>query len=266
MPGKIWFVTGACGGLGPIWAQAALERGDKVVVTAHSLDAVSDLAELYTGAVLPLALDSDNRNAIFAAFKKAVEHFGRIDVIVNNASYGLFEAAEALSEKDTEAQIESYIFRALCIWQAGLAIMRAQRGGHLITVTGNSGNINAAAVRLYQASKLALEGLNESILEEVSGTGIKVTLIESAEFATEWNGRTMPHRRGLLAYAGGGGVYGEVLETRKYLDPDIIADAILKIVDSAEPSLRLVLDMLALPLAPAISRGISSGPHFGAAW
>ena len=165
MAEKIWFVTGASKGFGRIWTEAALKRGDKVAATARNVDDVKALADTYGDLVLPLALDVTDRNAVFAAMKQVHEHFGRIDVVINNAGYGLFGTVEEVSEKEARAQIETNLFGALWVLQAALPIMRAQKSGHLLSVSSIGGVSAFPTVGLYHASKWGLEGLNQALAQ-----------------------------------------------------------------------------------------------------
>ncbi|MEL7706687.1 SDR family NAD(P)-dependent oxidoreductase [Citromicrobium bathyomarinum] len=127
MAKKIWFVTGASHGFSRIWTEAALKRGDHVVATARKLDDVADLTDTYGDAVLPLSLDVNDREAVFAAMKQGHEHFGRIDVVINNAGYGQFGTIEEVGEKEARAQFETNVFGAIWVLQAALPFMREQK-------------------------------------------------------------------------------------------------------------------------------------------
>src|ERR1700709_134569 len=129
---KVWFITGSSKGFGRIWAEAALERGDKVAATARDASTPAPPAEKYGDDVLALALDVQDREADFAAVRQAAEHFGRLDVVVNNAGYGLFGAVEELSEAQARDQIETNLFGALWVTQAAPPLMRAHGSGALI--------------------------------------------------------------------------------------------------------------------------------------
>lgn len=248
MPQKVWFVTGASRGFGRIWTEAALKRGDKVAATARRLDAVADLSKAYGDLVLPLALDVNDRAAVFAAVGAAHRHFGRIDVAVANAGYGLFGALEEVTEEQARAQIETNLFGAMWLLQASLPIMRAQRSGHLLSVSSIGGLVGLPNVSLYQASKFALEGLNEALAHEVEALGIKVTLLEPAGYATDWAGPSAAHAAAMSSYDQARVKLGTMLQDMKPGDPHATAAAVLSVVDSAEPPRRLLLGSFALPL------------------
>src|SRR3954453_19362546 len=183
---KVWFITGTSKGFGRIWAEAALERGDRVVATARNADTLTPLAERYGDRVLPLALDVTDKVAIDAAVEQAPQHFGRLDVVVNNAGYGLFGTIEEVTEQQARDQIETNLFGPLWVTKAVLGILREQGAGHIIQVS-TIGGVNAfPGIGMYHASKWGLEGFTQALAAEVKGFGIKVTLIEPAGYSTDW--------------------------------------------------------------------------------
>src|SRR6201996_6674048 len=175
---KTIFITGASRGFGKIWAEAFLKRGDKVVATARDLSSLDDLVGKYGSNILPIKLDVNDRAADFAAIKQAKDHFGSIDVLINNAGYGLFGSIEETTEKEAREQIETNFFGLLWATQAVLPIMREQKSGHIIQVSSVLGLVTLPVLGLYNASKFAVEGLSETLATEVAGFGIKVSLIE----------------------------------------------------------------------------------------
>ena len=198
MTEKVWFITGTSRGFGREWAIAALERGDKVAGTARDTSTLDDLAAKYGDALLPIALDVTDRDADFAAVKQAHDHFGRLDIVVNNAGYGHFGFIEELSEKDARDQIETNVFGALWITQAALPYLRAQRSGHIIQVSSIGGITAFQNVGIYHASKWALEGFSQALAQEIASFGIHVTLIEPGGFSTDWAGSSSKHSEQLL--------------------------------------------------------------------
>src|ERR1700728_5270693 len=200
MVSKAWFITGTSKGFGRVWAEAALARGDRVAATARDVRTLAPLVERYGQQVAAITLDVTDKAAANAAIAKANALFGRLDVVINNAGYGLFGAVEEVSEAEARAQIETNLFGALWVTQAALPIMRAQGSGHIIQVS-SIGGVNAfPTVGLYHASKWALEGFSQSLAAEVAPFGIKVTLIEPGGFATAWGGASAQHARQLSAY------------------------------------------------------------------
>src|SRR5262249_20433890 len=139
---KVWFITGSSKGFGRVWAEAALARGDKVAATARDVSSLSDLAKEYGDNVLALSLNVDDKQAVDAAVAEAHRRFGRLDVVINNAGYGLFGAIEEVSEEEARAQIETNLFGALWVTQAAVRIMRQQRSGHIIQIS-SIGGVNA---------------------------------------------------------------------------------------------------------------------------
>jgi NAD(P)-dependent dehydrogenase (short-subunit alcohol dehydrogenase family) len=184
----VWFITGASKGFGRIWAEAALERGDKVAATARDTAALADLADRYGDDVLPIRLDVTDSAADAAAVEQAHDHFGRLDVVVNNAGYGLFGTIEELTEEQARAQIETNLFGALWVTKAAIPLMREQGSGHIIQVS-SVGGVNAfPLLGLYHASKWGLEAFSQPLAAEVAGFGIKVTIVEPTGYTTDWAG------------------------------------------------------------------------------
>jgi NAD(P)-dependent dehydrogenase (short-subunit alcohol dehydrogenase family) len=250
---KVWFITGTSRGFGREWAIAALERGDKVAATARDTSTLDDLARKFGDALLPIRLDVTDREADFAAVKQAHDHFGRLDIVVNNAGYGHFGFIEELSEKEARDQIETNVFGALWITQAALPYLREQRSGHIIQVSSIGGITAFANVGIYHASKWALEGFSQALAQEVAPFGIDVTLIEPGGFSTDWAGSSSRRSTPLPDYAAAHEAADRARSQRvaKSGDPRASARAVLKIVDSAEPPLRVFFGELPLQLAKA---------------
>jgi len=253
MAEKIWFITGASRGFGREWTIAALERGDKVAATARDVSTLDDVAARFGDALLPITLDVTDRAADFAAVKQAHEHFGRLDVVVNNAGYGQFGFIEELSESEARDQIETNVFGALWVTQAALPFLREQRSGHIVQVSSIGGITAFQNVGIYHASKWALEGFSQSLAQEVASFGIHVTLIEPGGFSTDWAGPSSKRATPLPAYAD---VHAEADRKRAERmptpgDPTASAKAILKVVDAEKPPLRVFFGSLPLTLAKA---------------
>lgn len=253
MTEKVWFITGTSRGFGREWAIAALERGDKVAATARNTATLADLVDKYGEAVLPIQLDVTDRDADFAAVKQAHDHFGRLDIVVNNAGYGQFGFIEELSEQDARDQIETNVFGALWITQAALPYLREQGSGHIIQVSSIGGITAFPLVGIYHASKWALEGFSQALAQEVASFGIHVTLIEPGGFDTDWSGPSSRRADPLPAYT-------EVLAATEAErqqrwsapgNPKASAAALLKVVDADEPPLRVFFGEAPLGLAKA---------------
>ncbi|MFJ2393306.1 MULTISPECIES: SDR family oxidoreductase [unclassified Streptomyces] len=253
MTQKIWFITGASRGFGREWAIAALERGDSVAATARDLSTLDDLAATYGERFLPLRLDVTDRDADFAAVRQAHERFGRLDVVVNNAGYGHFGMVEELTEAEARAQLETNLFGALWVTQAALPFLREQGSGHILQVSSIGGISAFPLVGIYHASKWALEGISQSLAQEVAPFGIKVTLIEPGGFATDWAGSSSSTSKQLPAYA----EYHEQVQVQRRErvgtpgDPQASAAAVLELVDAAEPPLRCFFGTAPLGIAKA---------------
>jgi NAD(P)-dependent dehydrogenase (short-subunit alcohol dehydrogenase family) len=238
---KVWFITGSSKGFGHIWAEAALERGDKVAATARDTDSVRDLVERYGENVLPIELDVTDKGAADAAVKQAHEHFGRLDVVINNAGYGLFGTIEEVSEEQARAQIETNLFGALWVTQAALPILRGQGSGHIIQVSSIGGVHAFATVGLYHASKWGLECFSQALQAEVEEMGIHVTLVEPGGYATDWSGPSAVRAERLPAYEEvwrkREAMFSSATRTRGV--PEATGPAILEIVDAEQPPLRV---------------------------
>lgn len=161
-----------------MWAEAALKRGDKVVATARSLKGVADLAERYGKAALPLALDVTDSDQVRTAVAQSNAHFGRLDIVINNAGYALVGAVEEASDAEVRAKFETNFFGALSVIRAVLPLLRKQGSGHILGVSSVAGVYASPIIGFYHASKWAFEALHESLAQEVKGFGIKVTLLE----------------------------------------------------------------------------------------
>ena len=249
---RTWFITGTSRGFGREWAEAALERGDRVAATARDAASLDALVATHGDAVLPIALDVTDRDAAFAAVARAHAHFGRLDVVVNNAGYGQFGMVEELSEAECRDQLETNLFGAIWVTQAALPLLREQRGGHIIQVSSIGGISAFPTVGIYHASKWALEGLSQALAQETAGFGIKVTLIEPGGYSTDWSGSSARHATPIDAYddvreqaanrPSRRGVPGDPVATR---------EAVLKVVDADDPPLRVFFGEKPLAIATA---------------
>jgi NAD(P)-dependent dehydrogenase (short-subunit alcohol dehydrogenase family) len=254
---KTWFITGTSRGFGREWALAALERGDRVAATARSLSSMQDLTDKYGDRVLALELDVTDRTAAFGVVKQAFDHFGRIDIVVNNAGYGLFGMIEELSEADIRDQMATNLFGALWVTQAALPYFRAQGGGHFLQVSSIGGISAFPNVGGYHASKWALEGFSQALAQEVADFGIHVTLIEPGGFSTDWAGSSAQHATPLAAYDTFREKAAEARKARTAQpgDPHASATAVMKIVDAENPPLRVFFGDAPLAIATADYEG-----------
>jgi NAD(P)-dependent dehydrogenase (short-subunit alcohol dehydrogenase family) len=236
-PPRTWFVTGASRGFGRLWSEAAVERGDRVAATARDLTTLQPLADRFGDAVLPLALDVTDRAAVFAAVRRAADRFGSLDVVVNNAGYGHFGAVEELTEDGLRAQLETNFFGTVWVTQAALPIVRAQGRGHLLQVTSGGGVRAFPGIGACHASKWAVEGLSESLAQEVAGLGIHVTCVEPGPYRTGWLDVGARRSAPLPAHDAlhDGDTAFEVG------DPEATKAAVLEIVDAERPPRRVFL-------------------------
>ena len=240
---KGWFITGASRGFGRIWAQAALERGDRVVVTARDAASIADFTSAFPDHALAVQLDVTDVAAVGRAVSLADEFLGSIDVVVNNAGFGLFGMIEEVSEEQVRQQFETNVFGALWVTQAVLPILRRQGSGHIVQVSSIGGVHAFPGIGIYNASKWALEAFSQALSAEVAGFGIKVTLVEPTGYATDWafgsamraepNPAYEPVREAALA------ARAKVIADRG--DPEATAPVVLALVDMPEPPLRLFL-------------------------
>jgi len=247
---KTIFITGASRGFGKLWAEAFLKRGDKVAATARNTETLNDLVATYGDAILPIQLDVNSRADSFAAINKAKEYFGNLDVVINNAGYGLFGTIEETTEEEARNQIETNVFGLLWITQAALPIFREQKHGHIIQVSSILGIATLPLLGLYNASKFAVEGLSETLAQEVRQFGINISLIEPNGFATDWAGASAAQTQPLEVYSDVRNAFNEAnSQEGVFGDPEATIDAVLKLVDTENPPLRLFLGKHALPWA-----------------
>jgi len=250
---KTILITGASRGFGKLWAEAFLKRGDKVIATARNTSALDGLVKKYGDNILPLQLDVTNREAAFTVVQKAAQHFGALDVVINNAGYGLFGTIEETTEAEARSQVEANVFGLLWVTQAALPIMRKQGHGHIIQVSSVLGIATLPMLGIYNASKFAVEGLSETLASEVKEFGINITLVEPNGFATEWAGASAVHAQPIAAYNNVKAAFQEGLKDESIFGkPEATVAAVLKLVDATNPPLRLFLGKVALPWAKQV--------------
>jgi NAD(P)-dependent dehydrogenase (short-subunit alcohol dehydrogenase family) len=249
MAKKTWFITGTSRGFGREWAIAALERGDRVVGTARDPGTLDDLVQEHGDALLALPLDVTDRDAVFETVRRAHEHFGRLDIVVNNAGYGQFGMVEELSEQEAREQIETNLFGALWVTQAALPFLREQGSGHFLQVSSIGGISACPGIGMYHASKWALEGISQALAQEVAGFGIHVTLIEPGGFSTDWGGSSARHADPLDAYQPAREAAQQRRAGNIQGDPTSSAEAVMRIVDADEPPLRVFFGTAPLAIA-----------------
>ncbi|MBE7680160.1 SDR family NAD(P)-dependent oxidoreductase [Paenibacillus sp. P13VS] len=253
MENKVWFITGASRGLGRIWAEAALSRGDKVAATARTPENIADLKERFGDTVLTLALDVTDSQQVEHVVQQAHAHFGRLDVVLNNAGYTLVGTTEEADESDVRELFDTNYFGTLHVIQAALPLLRLQGSGHILGVSSAMGIVAAPLIGFYCASKWAVEALHDSLAQEVKSFGIKVTLLEPGAFATDFGSPlSMKTSQGLEVYAELRNQVSLRLSTEERGDPNATADAILRIIDAEEPPLRFAVGAGVLPLVRGV--------------
>ena len=251
---RTWFITGASRGFGRHWAEAALDRGDRVAATARDVSTLEPLVAAHGDRVLPLQLDVTDRAAGQAAVVGTAEHFGRLDVVVNNAGYGHFGMVEELTEPELRAQLETNFFGAVWTTQAALPIMRAQGSGHLVQVTSEGGVTAFPGIGAYHASKWALEGLTQSLAGELGGSGVAVTLVEPGPYGTDWLAVGSRRSAPVPAYDGVREATGAFFAGVPFGDPHATRAAMLAVVDAEQPPLRVLFGTAPTVLLPQILR------------
>lgn len=248
---KTWFITGASRGLGRIWAEAALKRGDKVTATARKLADVVDLRERFGDAVLPLALDVTDPGQVQPVVQQAYEHFGKLDVLVNNAGSSLIATVEEGSDDQIHDLFEANFFGMVRVLRAALPLLRQQGSGHILGVSSSLGIVPMPLIGFYSATKSAVEALHEAMAQEVKAFGIHVTLIEPGAYATDF-GKSAKRADAMEAYEGFRTEVMAKLVNAERGDPQATPDAILKIVDAENPPLRFAVGSTLLPRARAV--------------
>jgi NAD(P)-dependent dehydrogenase (short-subunit alcohol dehydrogenase family) len=247
---KTWFITGASRGFGRIWAEAALKRGDRVTATARKLADVADLEERFGDKVLPLALDVTDSAQVQQTVHQAYAHFGRLDVLVNNAGASLLAATEEASDEQIRGLFDANYFGMVRVLRAALPLLRKQGSGHILGVSSGLGITALPLIGFYCATKWAVEGLHESLAQEVRAFGLKVTLVEPGAYATDF-GKSAQIADALEPYAEFRKQFVTHLANGERGDPEVTAEAILKLVDAENPPLRLGLGTSILPRARA---------------
>lgn len=255
MSNRTWFITGASRGFGRSFAQAALAAGDRVAATARDTSSLEDLVAEHGDAVLPVELDVTDRDAVFASVGSVHDRFGRLDVVVNNAGYGVSGAVEELSEEQARRQLEVNLFGALWVTQAALPILREQRSGWIVQVSSIGGLAAFPLTGIYHASKWALEGLSETLRQEVEPFGIRVLMVEPSGFRTDWAGSSMDRAEPIDAYQ----QVDQIAQRRASQqeenngsqpgNPDLAAQALLDTLNRDDPPFRLLLGNVAYDVA-----------------
>ncbi|MEV0218540.1 SDR family NAD(P)-dependent oxidoreductase [Streptomyces sp. NPDC050704] len=237
---SVWFVTGAARGLGRSFVESALERGDRVAATDRGTGPLADLTAAYGEQLLVLPLDVTDRAAALDTVNKAHAHFGRLDVVVNNAGYGQLGMVEELTDTEIRDVFETNFHGVLSITRAALPLLRAQGGGHIVQISSIAGILGIPGGGAYAASKWAMEGMSEALAAEVAGQNIKVTIVEPGGFATDGPGVSARHAEPNPLYDDVRTALAANMDLTTMGDPKAAGPALLKIVDAENPPLRVL--------------------------
>ncbi|MFU2109429.1 SDR family oxidoreductase [Glaesserella parasuis] len=246
---RVWFITGASSGLGYEFTKKVLESGDKVVGVARNIEKLNELKYQFEGMLLPLSLDVTDRSAVFTTVETAIKHFGRIDIVINNAGNMVLGMIEEFSEDEVRSQMETNFYGAIWICQAAMPYLRTQGSGHIIQISSIGGLITGPMSGIYSASKFALEGFSEALAQEAAHFGVKVSIVEPGGYWTNLylkmsfttQNKEYDSLREKLAQQNS----TESVDS----DPKLAAEAIMKLVNSENPPLRLILGSLVYDLA-----------------
>ncbi|MCW3838314.1 SDR family NAD(P)-dependent oxidoreductase [Sphingomonas canadensis] len=237
---KTWFITGCATGFGRALAMLALERGDRVAVTDRDRAAVAEWEERYPGTALALQLDVTRPDEVAAAADAAFARFGRIDLLVNNAGYGLQAAVEEAGEDQIRRLFEVNLFGMIDVIRAFVPRLRDQGGGHVINFSSVGGRVTAPLLALYAASKFAVEGLTLGLSHELAGFGIKVTAVEPGAFATRFGTSAAMAGQQHPAYASIRQGMEAMIKHLPQGEPETLAAAILELADAPEPPVQFI--------------------------
>lgn len=258
---KTWLVTGSSRGFGRALSTAVLEAGDTLVATARDPEQLRDLSARFGDRVRTMALDVTDPDAVPAPVQAAVDAFGRLDVVANNAGHADSAPVEQTSEESFRAQLETNLFGVIRVTQAALPVFREQRSGHFLQFSSIGGRVGGTpGLAAYQTAKFGVEGFSEVLNAEVTPLGIKVTIVEPGAFRTDWGGASMRLADVHPDYADTVGRvhdYRRQVDGRQPGDPERAARVLLDVVASEDPPLRLLLGSDALRLAERSARASS---------
>ncbi|WP_147534401.1 SDR family oxidoreductase [Bacillus marasmi] len=246
---RVWFITGASSGLGYEFAKKALESGDQVVGVARNIEKLHALKSQFEGMLLPLKLDVTDRNAVFTTVETAFKHFGKIDIVVNNAGNMVLGMIEEFSENEVRFQMETNFFGAVWVTQAVMPYLRSQDSGHIIQISSIGGLITGPMSGVYSASKFALEGFSEALAQEAAHFGVKVSIVEPGGY---WTNLYLK-----MGFATQNNEYDSLREELAKQnptesvdsDPKLAAEALMKLVNCENPPLRLILGSFVYDIA-----------------
>jgi NAD(P)-dependent dehydrogenase (short-subunit alcohol dehydrogenase family) len=241
---RVWFITGTSTGFGRALAEEALENGDQVVATARDPEQVREFEENYPERARAVRLDVTDTDEVHEAIQAALEVFGKIDVVVNNAGYGYLGGIEEVEEEEMRRQVEINLFGVLNVIRAALPHMRRRKSGHFINVSSVGGFVGVPGFGIYNGTKFGVEGISEALAIETEPLGIHVTIIEPGAFRTDWAGRSLASAPEIDDYKDTVGGTREFIENEngnQQGDPRLAARAMIAAVEAQEPPLRLPL-------------------------
>jgi NAD(P)-dependent dehydrogenase (short-subunit alcohol dehydrogenase family) len=267
MKNKVWLVTGSSRGLGREIASTALQHGDHVIATARNLASLEELSVKHGDRVFAVKLDVTDVEEVQEAVQKGLSHFGRIDVLVNNAGYANVASIEDIGIHDFQNQVAANFFGVVYMTKAILPIMREQKQGSIINISSIGGRFGSAGLGAYQSSKFAVNGFTEVLAKEVASFGIKVTTVEPGGIATDWAGSSMGIPQISEPYLPVIGPVAAHLQSMNastpeermgiLSDPAKIAEAVWKLTEMADPPLHLLMGTSAWQIAQEGAKRLS---------
>ncbi|RPD51040.1 oxidoreductase [Paracnuella aquatica] len=260
---KVWLITGASSGLGAALAAAALQNGHKVAATFRKPEQAADFTTNNNGAGLGIVLDVTSQEQVTASVQQAIDHFGRIDVLVNNAGYGTIGAIEEFSMEEVRQQFEANFFGAVALTKQVLPAMRQQGSGQILFISSAAGFKATGGFGVYNSSKFALEGFAEALAQEVGALGIRVTIVQPGPFRTQFAGSSVKlaqHRMDEYKQTPVAQMYHYIsrIDGKQEGDPEKGAHAIIDFVASDSKTLRLPLGKHSLDAIRAKLRAVAS--------
>lgn len=241
---KVWFITGSSRGLGRSLTEAVLAKGDNVAATARNPKSLAALVQKYPDQVYPVQLDVMNKDQIASAVEQTIAHFGRIDVLVNNAGFGIIGATEAFTDEQVRSQLETNLYAPIEVTRAVLPHMRKQRSGRILQISSIGGRVGSAGLSMYQAAKFGLGGFSEVLAKEVAPLGIHVTSVEPGGFRTDWAGDSMTYAAPVEGYETTVGQRVDFFKSGEIVpmgDPDKAAQVMIDLAEHPEPPVHLIL-------------------------
>lgn len=264
---RVWLITGSSTGFGRALAEAALAQGDRVIVTARNPDKIQDLEQQYPHTAKVACLDVTNPETIQTAVQSGLETFGRIDVLVNNAGYGLLGAIEEVSDRQIRDQFETNFFGLLNVTRAVIPTFKKQNSGHILNISSLGGRMTSPMLGLYHASKFAVEGLSETLAQELEPFGIHVTIIEPGGFGTDFSSRSLVTAAPKPEYASIREQFIQLVTEHPRGHVPTGVQSILKVVQLSKPPLRLAIGPDVLPrLVQKLSLDIEEYQRFEDIW